>query len=187
MLTIWRTSETAFLKTVCRELGSPSPPYRKDHCFQEIVDLLIGNKRMVFLDEIEKMPPYFLDLIRDLADVTGTAWVLIGENELLPYMRQNRRVWSRTFQQLEFEPISEGDIVLYGREAGSIGLPSSVAKVLLEASGGDFRLIRRDFLTLVHYANSVPTRDITEDMARVAVKVGLKGKGDNGKPPLKAV
>jgi DNA transposition AAA+ family ATPase len=174
--TIWRTSELEFLKALYRETAhTDTAPYRKGPCFVEIVDRLLSDPRPVFIDEIEKLPRHFLDLVRDLSDMSTAPFILIGEEELLPCMRRNRRVWSRTFRQLEFMPITEGDIVSYIGEAAGLTISVPVAKILRANSGGDFRIIRRDLLMLIHLANSKGTTEVDEKLARMAVKAGLNG------------
>lgn len=173
--TIWRTSELEFLKALCREVGIITPPKRKGPCFTEVVDRLVTEPRPVFIDEIEKLPKTFLDLVRDLSDMTTAPFILIGEEELVSYMQQNRRVWSRTYQQLEFESISISDVLMYASDASGLKLSMPVASILHKNSGGDFRLLRRDMLLLVQYANAKGTREITEEMAQIAVKAGLSG------------
>lgn len=176
MQTIWRTSELEFLRALCRELGILSAPGRKGPAFMAIVDALTINPKPIFLDEVEKLPKYFLDVIRDISDLSTTSIVLIGEEELVSYMRINRRVWSRTYQTMEFLPISKLDIAVYIREASGISVDNIVAGILLDASGGDFRIVRRGLLALVQIANAKQTDQITPDMAQVAVKTGLIGR-----------
>ena len=175
MQTIWRTSELEFLRALCRELGILSAPHRKGPAFMAIVDVLISNPKPIFLDEIEKLPRYFLDVIRDLSDLSTAPVILIGEEELVSYMKMNRRVWSRTFQVLEFLPISKPDIVAYIRSAAGLSVDKGVTGVFYEASGGDFRIVRRGLLALIQIANAKQTDQITVDMAQVAVKTGLRG------------
>lgn len=175
MQTIWRTSELEFLRALCRELGILSPPGRKGPAFMATVDALIADPKPIFLDEVEKLPGYFLDIIRDLSDLSTAPVILIGEEELVSYMRINRRVWSRTYQSLEFLPISKPDIVAYIREASGLSIDNRVADAFHNASGGDFRIVRRGLLALAQIANAKQTDQITVDMAQVAVKTGLKG------------
>lgn len=172
---VWRSSELDFLRTLCRELGIKSPPHRKGPCFQEALDVLLATRQPVFIEELEKLPAFFLELVRDLSDLSSAPFVIIGEEELLPYMRRNRRVWSRTYQQLEFNPIDISDVMLYVNEAAGLQLQPKVAAILYQSSGGDFRIVRRDTINLVHIANSKQTREISEQMAKVAVKTGLQG------------
>ena len=96
-------------------------------------------------------------------------------------MQENKRVWSRTYQLLEFDPISPADIIFYAREAAGLRLSKEVAVVLHKNSSGDFRIVRRDLLALVQFANARGTQEIDEELARVAVTVGLRGSSENGK------
>ena len=173
--TIWRTSELEFLKSLCRELKITPPPSRKGPCFVEIVDRLLANPRPVFIDEIEKLPRIFLDLVRDLSDMSTAPFILIGEEELRSFMQQNRRVWSRTFRQLEFEPIQIPDILLYAHDSTGLKLSMPVARIFHQYSSGDFRIVKRDMLALIQYANANETREVSEKMASIAVKEGLSG------------
>jgi DNA transposition AAA+ family ATPase len=176
MQTIWRTSELEFLRALCRELGILSAPGRKGPAFMSAVDALIADPKPVFLDEVEKLPRYFLDVIRDLSDLSTAPVILVGEEELVSYMRVNRRVWSRTYQAIEFLPISKPDISAYIREASGLPVDNHVADVFHAASCGDFRIVRRGLLALAQIANAKQTDQITVDMAQVAVKTGLAGR-----------
>lgn len=171
--TVWRSAEGDFLRALCRELGIIDPPHRKGALYAAAVDRLIEEPRPVFVDELEKLPRYFLDLVRDLSDMSAIPAVLIGEEELVSYMKQNRRVWSRTFRQMQFEPIQPSEIVMYAAETSGLRLSATVAKVFHEASGGDIRLVKRDLLRLIDLAAGKGTEEITDDLARMAVKVGL--------------
>ena len=174
--TIMRGSELEFLASLCRELGNLAPPRRKGTCFTEIIDNLLDTPRPVFLDELEKLPGFFLDLVRDISDLSMCPFILVGEEELTAYMRRNRRVWSRTFQQMEFAPIGVADIIGYAKEAAALSLSPDTAGVFHAASGGDFRLVKRDLLSLMQIAAGKGSDDITVDMAQMAVKSGVRGE-----------
>ncbi len=175
-LKIWRTSELEFLRTLCRELGDKTPPHRKGPCFNFIVDRMVENPVPVFIDELEKLPGYFLEIVRDISDLTTAPFILIGEEEILSYMRRNRRVWSRTFQALEFAPISASEIITYTRQATDLELTSpKVADIYYVSSEGDFRIIKRDLSKTMELAYGKGTRKVNEQLAKTAVKAGLKG------------
>ncbi len=176
ILKIWRNGELEFLKALCNALDIPSVPSRTGPAFASIIGNLAENPRPVFLDEMEKMPQTLLDVVRDIADGAGVPVVLIGEEELVSYMEKNRRVWSRTFQQLEFRPIEIADIILYGADSVSLKLSIPVASILHKASEGDFRLVKRALIGLAQAANANQTRTITEKMAGIVVKSGLIGR-----------
>ena len=173
---IWGKSDIEFLKDFATELGMLNPPHRRGICFREIVDRMILDPRPVFVDEIEKVPQMIIEIIRDISDITTAPFIFVGEEELLPYMQRNRRVWSRTYQQLAFAPIDVADIIMYASDSTSLKLDIPVAAIFHQASGGDFRIVRRDVLNLVQLANAKGTIDITADMAKMAVKTGLSGR-----------
>jgi hypothetical protein len=173
---IWAKSDIEFLKDFARELGVINPPHRRGICFREIIDRLIEYPRPVFLDEIEKVTGMIIEIIRDISDITAAPFVFVGEEELYGVMERNRRVWSRTYQQLQFNPIDMADVITYATDASGLRLSPAVAGVLHKASGGDFRIVRRDMLNLVQIAGAKGTREITEDMAKIAVKTGLSGR-----------
>lgn len=175
MATVWHSSELYFLKALCREVGILTPPARKGPCYDAVVDILAADPRPVFLDEPEKMTRRFLDVVRDISDESAAPFVLIGEEELVSYMKLNRRIWSRTFQQIEFQPIGNADIVSYASQATGLKLTPETAGIFHGASGGDFRLVRRDIISLVQIASAKQTSEITVEMAKMAVKAGLKG------------
>ncbi len=177
--TVWSTSPLEFLKALCVECGIKRPPSRKGACYSAVIDVLVRDSRPVFIDEIEKLHRSFLDIVRDLSDMTGSAFVLIGEDELEATMKINKRVWSRTYCTLPFGPIDRSDIIYYYLEACGLKLSGSVAAILHRSSEGDFRLVRRDMLALVQLANARRTREVDDEMAKLAVKVGLRG--GNGK------
>ncbi len=174
--TIWRTSELDFLKALCRELEVLTPPSRKGACYTTIIDILLDSPRPIFIDEIEKLPRAFLDLVRDLSDMSMCQFVLIGEEELVSYMRQNRRVWSRTFQQLEFKPIDISDILVYAKDSSGLQLTPKVAAIIHQASQGDFRIVKRTMLEIVKMANAKQVDEVDEKMAKLATKAGLIGR-----------
>lgn len=174
--TIWSHSELEFLIALCRELGSISPPKRKGPCFNKIVELLTSDPRPVFLDEIEKMPPNFLDIIRDISDITSAPFILVGERELKQYVQNSRRGWSRVFQQMEFLPNNESDIIVFAKESAGLAINPEGAALIQHDADGDFRIIKRTLLNLVKVANAKQTTEITDDLIKIAIKAGLYGR-----------
>jgi len=174
VVTVW--SELDFLKGLCREVGVIDPPHRRGACFAEIIDKMVHDPRPVFVDELEKMNVRMLDLIRDLSDISTAPFVLIGEEELATVMKRNRRVWSRTFQTMEFQPIGVPDILMFCGDTTSITIEADVAGLIHQYSDGDFRLVKRLVIALIQYANSMQNERITMEMARTAIKASLSGE-----------
>ncbi|SMC28632.1 hypothetical protein SAMN02746041_03293 [Desulfacinum hydrothermale DSM 13146] len=164
VVTVW--TELDFLRALCREVGIPQPPKRRGACYAALVDMLSASPRTVILDEIEKMSSRWLDVVRDVSDVTACAVVLVGEEELAGAVRRNRRVWSRIYQQVEFGPITAADVVVYAREAAGLEVSPEAAAEIHQRSGGDFRLVRRDVVALAHVAAAQKTQDVDRKMAQ---------------------
>jgi hypothetical protein len=175
VLAVWSTSEMDFLATLARELGVLTPPRRKATAFTAVLDRLIASPRPVILDEMEKMPPKFLELLRDLTDLSGAAIVFVGEENLVGFLDRERRVWSRVFQQLQFEPINAGDIVFYASDVAGLQLDKQAADAIALASGGDFRLVRRDVLALAQICRAKKTVNVNAEMVSIAAKQTLRG------------
>lgn len=175
-LSIWRTSEIDFLHGLCRELNVVNPPHRKQPAFTAVLEALIQQGgRPVFIEEIEKLPRLHLELVRDLADLSAAAFVLIGEEELESHVRQVRRMWNRTFQLLEFAPLGVGDVIMYAKEAAELELPPDVAAILHSNSIGNFRVIKRDLQNLCNTMNAKGTAIPTVELVKIAMKQSLRG------------
>lgn len=174
---IWRGSEREFVQGLCRALDMPQVPGTKGACYLAAVDRLANSNRPVFIDEMQRLPKGFLNIALDLADSTGCHVILVGEPELKGMMQENKRVWSRTYQFLEPQPITIQEVLLYALETSGLKLPMPAATVLLQKSGGDFRLVKRAMVALVQHIRARGNGDtVTEEMARIAADAGLKGK-----------
>jgi hypothetical protein len=155
-------------------------PRRRGAMFYAIVDHLTMNPRPVFLDELERVRPRMVDLVRDLSDVSTAPFVLIGEEELDTVMRRNRRTWSRTFQAMEFEPVAPADIVFYLKESAELNLDAALASYMHQKSSGDWRLVKSAALSLVQQVNANGQPEITKQMMENSFAVSLGG-GRNGR------
>jgi len=173
---IWSSSYTGFLQALCRELDIKPVPHFKSQCFTDAVNALLQRPRTVFIDEIERLPSGFLEVVRDLTDITGCPVILIGEENLRSYMRVNQRVWSRTFQQVEFRPIGASDIMLYFREACGLTPPAEASAAAQRLSQGNFRGVRRIVLNLAQICNAKKTNEISVEMIEIAYKTGLSSR-----------
>jgi DNA transposition AAA+ family ATPase len=180
---VWETSETDFLFDLGRELGlwgGASTVRRKGRMFGDILDSLIGNPMPVFIDEVERLPQSFLEILRDLTNLSTAPVVLIGEEELMPHMQRNRRVWTRTYRQLQFQSIGPSDVMIYAAETCGLKLSPACADIIQKAKtrdiiDGNFRLVKRSLLSLCQICNAKGTTDVSEEMARIAVEQGLSG------------
>ncbi|MCF8112790.1 MAG: ATP-binding protein [Desulfotignum sp.] len=176
IMRIWKRSELEFLRGLCKAAGVKAIPNRVGATFQAIIDAMVANPRPIFLDEMEKMRPDFIDILRDIADVTGLPIILMGEEELVSYMQRDRRIWSRTFQQLEFGPIEIADIMLYAKESIGLQMSIDVASMVHKSSGGDWRPVKRTIINMAHYMNANPGKKITQGITKMILDSALTGR-----------
>jgi len=173
-VSIW--SELDFLRALSVELGIRHPAGRRGKAFADCLDAMLINPRPVFIDEIERFGQRLLEVIRDLAKMSGGIVVLVGEEELPHLMKQNRRVWSRTYREMEFQAASAVDVVTFVNQTTGLKLTPEAMTVMHKASGGDLRIIRRDTINLVHVVTSMDrTGEVSGETAAIAVKSGLQG------------
>ena len=175
-VSIW--SELDFLKNLAKGLGVAESgiPGRRGTCFDVVVDAMLATGTPLFVDEIERFGQKYLEIVRDLAKITGGVIVLIGEEELPHLMSQNRRSWSRTYRQMEFEPVSPSDIIMYVDKCTGLTLSEEATAIMQQASGGDLRIVKRDTINLVHAAVRLGrSGPVDAELARIACKQGLQG------------
>ncbi|RJR41892.1 MAG: hypothetical protein C4567_08000 [Deltaproteobacteria bacterium] len=175
----WTGSTLPFLKKLCFELGQLTPPHTRTRCIDEAIERLLkrpAKQRVVFIDEMDRIPKH-LDLMRDLADLAGAAFIFIGEVGLPNLINANGRVWSRTLGEVCFEAAEAQHIVAYGWESAGLKIEPPAALLFNRAEGGgDWRVIRNRVIKTVALANTKKTRQITEDLARLILEEELKNR-----------
>lgn len=177
---LWRHSTTEFLKTLCREVCQTKfPPWTGSACYGAILDRLLQedpeNPRPIYLDEADKLPQSHIEVCRELSELSGVPFVLLGEEELLSLMKANKRVWSRTMQVVEFEPIAASDIILYAKAAADLVMREDAALFLQKKAEGDFRPVKREVLKLARAAHATGAAEVTLEMVKAVIKTGLWG------------
>ena len=174
--TVKSWSELDFLKKICSELGVRNPAGRRGKAFADALEALTIDPKVVFVDEVERLGQNYLEIIRDLAKLSGGIFVLIGEEELPYLMKQNRRMWGRTYREMEFAPASAADVVSFVNQTTGLKLTTAAMNIIHKASEGDMRIIRRDTINLVHVVNSMNRPgDISADTAKIAVQAAMRG------------
>ncbi|MBW1666746.1 MAG: ATP-binding protein [Deltaproteobacteria bacterium] len=169
-------TELWMLQDICFELMIDPVPHRKKLAFEAIKMKLYREPRPILIDEADKLSEGLLEWIRDLADITFVPFALIGERLVVRKMQKERRAWSRTLRSVEFGPIQAQDILFFAKQAAGLSLSANQAEILREASDGDFRLVSRDVRTLEELAEVNKASKISDDMVKLAIKRGLRGK-----------
>ena len=145
----WR--QTAFLQRVLFEVRGQNgdlPRLNADRCKQAIVDLLERERKPIFVDEADRLSIGRIEDLRDILEVTGAPIILIGEEAIFGLLSERRRVWSRVAHEVEFGPISPGEVGLYGMKAAGLDIEAELCRRIAERAEGDFRLVRNMMILL---------------------------------------
>lgn len=178
-LLVWQYSKKGFLEKLCFELGNRNPKGTIGQLFGDAVDRLMVSRPAIFVDEPEKLSGYHLGVLRDLTEATAAPIILIGEEGLPEQMRRERRVMSRTYQEVEFKPFALADVVHYVTAAAGVRFAASEAAALMtKSSGGDIRIVRRDTINLVKVLNAKGTAEATVADVQAAIKFALTDTED---------
>ena len=169
-LQVWRHSHGELLKAIAKETGIINPAHRIGPLFGEVAERLIQSRPTVFIDEPDKLTISHLEIIRDLTEFTGTPFILIGEETLPDMMKKERRIWSRTFQQVQFQPFAVPDIVQYVNTAAGVRMSSpAAAEAIFKKSEGDIRIAKIIFINLVQVLNAKGTAEADEQTVQAAI------------------
>lgn len=162
---------TELLREITFRLCGTRPRYRQT-CF-EMIQTEIGNKRrIIMVDEADRMNIKCLNVLRNIHDVCKTPVLLLGEEDLRNKLGRERRLISRLRDTITFEAVCQADVVVWYRQAlGQQLAPESAAK-LLKSSGGDFRNVLTDALAIERIMKASGIEAITE---RVVDEVCKKG------------
>jgi DNA transposition AAA+ family ATPase len=174
---LWQSSDTEFLRALCRTLGEKEPPRNKTACYYLMVERLSGRHKPFVLDEADKLSQRQLEIIREIANATGAPFILLGEEELTPILQRNRRVWSRIYQKVQFEGLEAPDIMTYAAAAADLKVAPETALNWQEESGGDFRLVDRDLRAAAHYCHAASLPEITPAVLKAVWQTVLTGGG----------
>ncbi|MEM5786268.1 MAG: ATP-binding protein [Syntrophobacteraceae bacterium] len=123
-------------------------PGRTQTCFDMIQSELSHRRRIILVDECDRMSLKHLNTLRDFHDVCRVPVVLIGEEPLKAKLKQERRLESRVASELRFEPVSPGDVAVFYKMALNQDVASKQAGILTRHSGGDFRMVVNDALNI---------------------------------------
>lgn len=119
-------------------------PRSTQACFEAIQDSLAQRRRIILVDEADRMSIRHLNTLRDLHDMFCAPVVMIGEGPLDGKLKTERRLESRVASKLYFEPVSVGDVAMFYQKALGQQLSPKQAGVLVRHGEGDFRMIVND-------------------------------------------
>lgn len=134
-------------------------------CIEEISKAAKRRKRLVLMDEADKMPKKYIEMLRGINERCLLPMILIGEESITKKLEE-RRLKSRVRRIVEFEPISITDVTLFYKTALGVEIEQDAARELLKRAEGDFRVIVRDAHSVVRIMNASSVYEVTLDVVR---------------------
>lgn len=145
-------------------------PNRTQACFEMIDEEFKRHRRLIMVDEADRMSLKHLNTMRDFHDVCRVPVVLIGEDALKARLTRERRLVSRIRTQLTFEAVEQSDVVIFYRKAMELPLNKEWAAALLKHAQGDFRLVLKDALSIERYMAASEMKEITQELVDQVLK-----------------
>lgn len=131
-------SYTELLREIAFRLCGTRPRFRQA-CFEMIQNEMATHRRIIMVDEADRMNLKCLNVLRNIHDVCNTPVLMIGEEDLRNKLNSERRLISRLRNILPFESVSNADVVVFFKQALGQMITAEMAERLLKHSAGDFR------------------------------------------------
>ncbi len=165
---VWEDwTQQAFLQAICFELTG-ARPHGADRCKWAICEALADNRRVIYVDEADRLNIKRIEDLRDIYVYTGVPIVLIGELGLPTTLAGRARVDDRipSEYRVEFTGITPSDVMLYGQEAAGLALSPEACAHVAKATKGNFRRVHNMLLSLEQAAAAADTVEVDAAMAR---------------------
>jgi hypothetical protein len=164
-----RLTHIGLIREIAFALGGIRPS-RTQECADVIRDELSRSRRLIMVDEADRMSLRHLNTLRDIHDTCGSPIVLIGEEPLRSKLARERRLISRTREMLIFGPVTQPDVVVFYRAALQQDVAGEWAADLVRHSEGDFRVVIKDAIKAERYMEANGIRRITADVIREVIR-----------------
>ena len=158
------STKTQLLRDICDAVAHTRP-----HSFGECLMVLEENcrytRRLVIIDEADKRPVRFLEIIRAVNERCQLPFLLVGEEGLKTKTDRVPRLRSRIRKPIVlFERAHAVEVAAYYHEAAGIDISQEVAERLVRHAQGGFRSIVNDSIAISKMAKASGLSTITENM-----------------------
>src|SRR5512139_487011 len=132
-------SPTGLLREIAFAVAG-ARPRGSDACFSLIEEELARERRLILIDEADRLSLRHLNMVRDLSDHCRVGILLAGEEPLKSKLSEERRLASRVRQEIRLEPISQADILVFYEKALDQQISPEFAAAFARHAEGNFRL-----------------------------------------------
>lgn len=158
------STKTQLLRDICESVAHTRP-----HSFGECLSVLEENckyaRKLVIIDEADKLPVRYLEIIRALNERCQLPFLLVGEEGLKTKTDRIPRLRSRIRNPIVlFDRTHAVDVAAYYHEAAGIDITPSTADRLVRHAQGGFRSIVNDSIAISKMAKASGLVTITDNM-----------------------
>jgi DNA transposition AAA+ family ATPase len=143
-----------FLRELVDCLGG-SPRWRTEELFNQVLELLKQRKRTLILDEVDYVDSKVTETLRDLYDITGTPFLLIGMQYADKRLMRYPHLYDRFVEVVKFQPLDREDVELMVKELSDVAFDEDAIDKILAESEGKIRRI----MALIHRAEYIAVRN----------------------------
>jgi DNA transposition AAA+ family ATPase len=169
----WSHTET--LREIAFRLCGTRPRYR-DRSFEMIQTEMGHRRRLIMVDEADRMSVKCLNVLRNLHDICRAPILLIGEEDLTGKLSREGRLTSRLRKTICFDPLVPADVKIWFKRSLGQDITPDQATRLCAHAGGDFRNILTVALTAERYMSVSGIAAITDRIVEEICKNGNGGK-----------
>lgn len=158
------SSKTQLMRDIC-EAVAHTRPYSFGACLSALEETCKYSRRLVIIDEADKLPVQFLEMLRGVNERCNLPILLVGEEGLKTKTDRVPRLRSRIRQPVcLFEKANAVDVAAYYQAAAGLDIDRDTAVRLARHAGYGFRSIVNDSIALSKMSRASAIDTITDKM-----------------------
>lgn len=149
---IWYAAQTGAVYVRAKSIWTPTwlleelavelsivPQKRKQYLFTSVQDALKEQPRLIIIDETNIPPQVCLNCVRDLHDLTGVPFLLIGHEGIIDRLRRMGPFFDRFLYITEFKPVGQQDLETFCASCLEVPITKETVGHVLKSTSGNFR------------------------------------------------
>lgn len=164
VLFIEGTTRVSFLRDICEALANIRP-VTFGACLSVIHEACGKHRRLIIIDEADKLPVSFLELLRGINERCAVPVLLAGEEGLKNKIDRVPRLRSRIRKPVVlYEAVNFIDVAAFYANACGIDLDRHIAETLTKRCRGAWRSLVNDALALARIGRASGIATVTPEM-----------------------
>jgi len=158
------STRVQLLRDICEALAN-ARPITFGGCLDLIHNVCAKRHRLIIIDEADKLPIAFLELLRGINERCKVPIILSGEEDLKAKVDRVPRLRSRIRNPVElYEPIGSVDVAAFYALACGIEIDLETAETLAKRAHGAWRVLVNDALALARMGRASGIATVTPEM-----------------------